>query len=87
MSSRLEECVSASSMSVCWYVASFRKRGSSELPLNPPLTRIVVQYTARRVVERDWRIVVVPGEDASSGATVLSLFLCKQQGHSVLLKQ
>ena len=77
-------------MSVCWYVASFRKRGSSEpneLPLNPPLTRIVVQYAARRVVERDWRIVVVPDEDASSGATVLSLFLCKQQGHSVLLKQ
>ena len=53
-------------------------------------TRIVVQYASRRVVERDWRIVVVPDEDASSGATVLSLFLCdycKQQGHSVLLKR
>ena len=41
-------------------------------------------------MERDWRIVVVPDEDASSGTTVLSLFLCdycKQQGHSVLLKR
>ena len=40
LSSRLEERVSASSVSVCWYVASFRKGGSSkpnELPLNPPL--------------------------------------------------
>ena len=50
-------------------------------------TRIVVQCASRVV---DWRIVVVPDEDASSGATVLSLFLCdycKQQGHSVLLKR
>jgi hypothetical protein len=33
-----------------------------------------VQYASRRVVERDWRIVAVPDEDASSGATVLLLF-------------
>ena len=37
-------------------------------------TRIVVQYASKRVVKRDWRVVVVPDEDASSGATVLSLF-------------
>ena len=36
-------------------------------------TKIMVQYASRRVVERDWRIVVIPDEDAA-GATVLSLF-------------
>lgn len=37
-------------------------------------TRIIVQYGSRKVVERDWRIAVIPDEDVSSGATVLSLF-------------
>ena len=39
LSSRLEECVSASSVSACWYIASFRKGGSSkpnELPESAP---------------------------------------------------
>ena len=36
-------------------------------------TKIMVQYASRKVVERDWRIVVIPDEDAA-GATVLSLF-------------
>ena len=42
-------------------------------------TRVVVQYSSRRVVERDWRIVAVPEEDVA-----------KQQGqakgHLPLLK-
>ena len=42
-------------------------------------TRVVVQYSSRRVVERDWRIVAVPKEDVA-----------KQQGqakgHLPLLK-
>ena len=48
LSSRLEECVSASSACECfWYVASFRKGGSSEpneLPLNPPLAYTCKQH-------------------------------------------
>ena len=38
-------------------------------------TKIIVQYASKKVVERDWRIVVVPEEEASSGASVSSLFL------------
>ena len=30
-------------------------------------TRVVVQYSWRRVVERDWRIVAVPQEDVAMG--------------------
>ena len=44
--------VSASSVSVCWYVASFRKGGSSEpnkLPLNPPL-----HYMGQVAASRYW---------------------------------
>ena len=29
-------------------------------------TRVVVQYSSRRVVERDWRIVAVSEEDVAS---------------------
>ena len=37
-------------------------------------TKIIVQYSSKKVVERDWRVVVVPSEEAS-GANVSSLFL------------
>ena len=36
-------------------------------------TRVVLQYSARKVVVRDWRIVVIPEEDIAT-ASVLSLF-------------
>ena len=36
-------------------------------------TKIILQYASKKVVKRDWRIVVIPDEDSSS-ASVMSLF-------------